>query len=317
MSRAAGVRPALEIAVTSAAGARTARDGGADRVELCSALELGGVTPSAALVEAVCAVGPPVQALVRCRPGDFVYDADEIALMAAEVRSVVSCGAAGVVVGALTAAGTLDASAMRRLAEAAHHAGAAAGRPVRVTLHRAVDQSADPVATTALAAALGFTRVLTSGGAASAVDGISVIGEIAAAVPGVEVMAGAGVRPRDVARLVAAGATAVHLSAKRQAPARCGGGRVPMGAAGSSAGLDTHFVTAADIVAAARGRSTPSPGEERARCPGPRFRARRVLSGPTRSAGGSRRWSTGGATLPYLLQGEPAWHSSWSSTCRG
>ncbi|MDI5962298.1 copper homeostasis protein CutC [Streptantibioticus silvisoli] len=253
MSRGAHARPlALEIAVTSAAGARTARDGGADRVELCSALELGGVTASAALVEAVSAVGPPVQALVRCRPGDFVYDADEVALMAAEVRSVIACGAAGVVVGALTAGGTLDTAAMRRFADAAHTAGAAAGRRVEVTLHRAVDQAADPVGTAALASSLGLTRVLTSGGAVTAADGLATLAAMAAAAPGLEVMAGAGVRPRDIARLAAAGAGAVHLSAKRPAPARRGGRWIPMGAAGSTAAADTHFVTCPDTVARAR-----------------------------------------------------------------
>ncbi len=252
MSPGPGARLALEIAVTSAAGARVARDGGADRVELCSALELGGVTPSDALVEAACAAGPPVQVLVRCRPGDFVYDADEVALMAAEIRSALASGAAGVVTGALTAAGALDTEAMRRLTGAAREAAAAAGRPVEITLHRAIDQAADPVAAAALASALGLTRILTSGGAATALEGAATLTRIAAAALGVEVMAGAGVRPGDIARLAAAGAAAVHLSAKRRAPARRGGAWVPMGAAGASADADTHFVTAPETVAAAR-----------------------------------------------------------------
>ncbi|MGO4755267.1 copper homeostasis protein CutC, partial [Streptomyces sp. 2MCAF27] len=155
--------PTLEIAVTSPAGARAARDHGADRVELCTGLELGGLTPSAASVEAVAAVGSPVHALVRCRPGDFVYDAEEIALMAAEVRSAVASGASGVVVGALTAEGLLDTDAVTRLTDAAHDAASNHGRSVDVTLHRAIDQSADPVAAAALLPSLGITRVLTSG----------------------------------------------------------------------------------------------------------------------------------------------------------
>ncbi|MYX21863.1 copper homeostasis protein CutC, partial [Streptomyces sp. SID8380] len=136
-------RPTLEIAVTSAAGARVARDHGADRVELCTGLELGGLTPSAALVESVAAVGTPVQVLVRCRPGDFVHDAEEIALMTAEVRSVIASGARGVVIGALTAEGTLDVEAVARLRDAAREADPAA----EVTLHRAIDVAADPVGT--------------------------------------------------------------------------------------------------------------------------------------------------------------------------
>lgn len=241
-------RPVLEIAVTSPAGARVARDGGADRVELCTALELGGLTPSAASVQAVAALGLPVQVLVRCRPGDFVHDAEEIALMAAEVRSVVASGADGVVVGALTAEGALDTAALARLADAAR----ASGRPVDVTLHRAVDQSADPVAAAALLPALGFTRVLTSGGASTAGEGLETIAAMTAAAPGVQVMAGGGLHPSDIPALVAAGASAVHLSAKTRALPRRGGGWVPLGSDGASAHQDTHFVTDPDVVAEAR-----------------------------------------------------------------
>ncbi|MEU3224975.1 copper homeostasis protein CutC [Streptomyces sp. NPDC006976] len=241
-------RPALEIAVTSPAGARAARESGADRVELCAALELGGLTPSAALVEAVAAEGLPVQALVRCRPGDFVHDAEELALMAAEVRSVIASGAAGVVIGALTADGALDTDAVARLADAAR----AAGRPVEVTLHRAVDQSADPVAAAALLPSLGLTRVLTSGGAPAAADGLAAITAMVAAAPGVQVMAGGGVRVADIPALARAGVAAVHLSAKARAPRRPGGTWVPLGAGGASADQDTHFVTDPEVVALAR-----------------------------------------------------------------
>ncbi|MFF3261626.1 copper homeostasis protein CutC [Streptomyces sp. NPDC002932] len=241
-------RPALEIAVTSPAGARAARENGADRVELCTALELGGLTPSAALVEAVAAEGLPVQVLVRCRAGDFVHDAEEIALMAAEVRSVIASGAAGVVIGALTADGALDTVAVARLAEAAR----TSGRPVEVTLHRAVDQSADPVATAALLPSLGLTRVLTSGGAPAAAEGLAVIGAMVAAAPGVQVMAGGGVRLADIPALASAGVASVHLSAKTRAPRRAGGTWVPLGAGGASAEQDTHFVTDPEVVARAR-----------------------------------------------------------------
>ncbi|MEW1776709.1 copper homeostasis protein CutC [Streptomyces sp. NPDC086777] len=240
--------PALEIAVTSPAGARVALAQGADRVELCTGLELGGLTPSAALVEAVAAVGLPVQALVRCRPGDFVYDAEDIALMAAEVRSVIASGASGVVVGALAADGTLDTEAVVRLAAAAQDA----GRPVEVTLHRAVDVSADPVATAALLPALGLTRVLTSGGAPAAGQGLERLAAMVEAAPGVQVMAGGGVRPSDIPALTATGVAAVHLSAKRRAQPRRGAAWVPLGASSSTADQDTHFVTDPAAVAEAR-----------------------------------------------------------------
>ncbi|MFQ3561233.1 copper homeostasis protein CutC [Streptomyces gramineus] len=241
------VVPALEIAVTSPAGARVARDNGADRVELCTGLELGGLTPSAALVEAVAAVGLPVQVLVRCRPGDFVHDAEEIALMAAEVRSVIASGASGVVVGALSADGGLDTEAVMRLAAAARDA----DRPVEVTLHRAIDLSADPVATAALLPALGLTRVLTSGGAPAAGQGLERLAAMVEAAPGVQVMAGGGVRPSDIPALTVAGVAAVHLSAKRRAEPRRGVAWVPLGVAGASADEDTHFVTDPAVVAEA------------------------------------------------------------------
>ncbi|MFE5138971.1 copper homeostasis protein CutC [Streptomyces fagopyri] len=241
-------RPALEIAVTSPAGARVARDHGADRVELCTGLELGGLTPSAALVEAVAAVGLPVQVLVRCRPGDFVHDAEETALMVAEVRSVIASGASGVVVGALTADGSLDTAAVTRLAAAAHDA----GRPVEVTLHRAIDLSADPVATAALLPALGLTRVLTSGGAPAAGQGLTRLAAMVEAAPGVQVMAGGGVSPGDIPALTAAGVAAVHLSAKRRAEPRRGAAWIPLGASSASAEQDTHFVTDPAVVAEAR-----------------------------------------------------------------
>ncbi len=235
---------ALEIAVTSPAGALVARDAGADRVELCVGLELGGLTPSQALVESVHETGIPAHALVRCRPGGFVHDRSELDLMEREVRTVLRSGAAGVVVGALRPDRTLDTDALRRFLDAAHSVSAAA----QVTLHRAVDHAADPVRAAAQLAELGFTRVLTSGGAPTAATGADTIRRMVDAAGPVQVMAGAGVTPADVPRLVGAGVAAVHLSAKRAAVGSAHAG-VPMG--GSDDG-SAHFVTDAEVVAAAR-----------------------------------------------------------------
>lgn len=232
---------ALEIAVTSTTGAVTARDAGADRVELCAALELGGVTPSQGLVEAASDVGVPVHALVRCRPGDFVYDADDVDLMVREVRGVLAAGAAGVVVGAVRADGTLDVDAVCRFLDAAR----AVAPGAELTLHRAIDHTADPVATAGLLPGLGLTRVLTSGGAPTAVAGAEVIARMVGAAGPVQVMAGAGVTPADVPALAATGVAAVHLSAKRAAASRPGG--IPMGAVDGG-----HSVTDAGVVAGAR-----------------------------------------------------------------
>jgi len=235
---------ALEIAVTSPAGAIVARDGGADRVELCVGLELGGLTPSQALVETTHETGIPAHALVRCRPGGFVYDADEIDLMVREARTVLRSGAAGVVVGALRPDGSLDLDVLARFVDAARSVSAVA----EVTLHRAIDHAADPVAAVATLEALGFTRVLTSGAAPTAVAGADTITRMVAAAGSVQVMAGAGVTPADVPALVATGAAAVHLSAKRPAPDSAHAG-VPMGGADDGS---AHFLTDLDVVRAAR-----------------------------------------------------------------
>ncbi|WIB71017.1 copper homeostasis protein CutC [Curtobacterium sp. MCBD17_026] len=235
---------ALEIAVTSPAGAITARDGGADRVELCVGLELGGLTPSQALVETTHETGIPAHALVRCRPGGFVHSPDEVELMVREVRTVLRSGAAGVVVGALRPDRTLDEDALRRFVDAARSVSATA----EVTLHRAIDHATDPVAAAGSLAVLGFTRVLTSGAAPTAVAGAETIARMVEAAGPVQVMAGAGVTPADVRALLATGAAAVHLSAKRPAADSAHAG-VPMGAGDDGS---AHFVTDAEVVAAAR-----------------------------------------------------------------
>src|SRR5689334_17374550 len=157
----------LEVCVESVSGVAAAVAGGADRVELCSALELGGLTPSAALLAHAVATGLPVHAMVRPRAGGFVPGPDELALMLDEIRRTAALGAAGVVVGALLPDGRLDEAALARMREAA--------RDLAAVLHRAVDLTPDPVAATARAVALGYDKVLSSGGARTAVGGAAVL----------------------------------------------------------------------------------------------------------------------------------------------
>lgn len=234
-------RTALEIAVQDAAGARTAFGGGADRVELCQALAgTGGLTPSAGTIEAVLGVaGAPerVAVLVRPRPGGFVYGAEEIALVAADVRDAVRRGAGGVVVGALTAAGRVDEEAMRCWTDAAEGAD--------VVFHRAIDVVPAPVEAIDRLVGLGVRRVLTSGGAARSIDGVTTIAGIARRSAGrIEVMAGGGVRPRDIPALVREGADAVHLSARTPSS--------DVTVAGPGGGAAGYDVTDVAIVRAAR-----------------------------------------------------------------
>ena len=205
--------PLLEIAVTAPTAAATALALGADRVELCSALELGGVTPSQALLEAALEAGGETHVLVRSRPGDFVYAADEVELMRREARAVVRAGAAGVVIGALTPAGELDLEAIAAIADAAREARS----DVQITVHRAIDASADPVRCAAALATspLAPTRLLTSGGAEAVGDALDVVRAMVAAAGPVQVMAGGGVTPAVIPALLGVGVAAVHLSAKR------------------------------------------------------------------------------------------------------
>jgi copper homeostasis protein len=206
--------PELEIAVTSASAAGIAIARGADRVELCAALELGGVTPSQALIEATLAVCAETHVLVRARPGDFVYAAEEVEQMSREAATTTAQGAAGVVIGALSPDGHLDLDAIARIAGAAREA-----QPnVAVTVHRAVDACADPVTaiTDLIASGLGVTRVLTSGGAIAAGDGITTIASMVAAAGGhIQIMSGGGVTLAAISGLIEVGVDAVHMSAKR------------------------------------------------------------------------------------------------------
>lgn len=223
---------------------RIAREVGAARVELATALALGGLTPSPATLElavdAAGADGPEVHVLVRPRAGGFHYDADELAVAERDVRHAIAGGASGVVIGALDADGRLDVSAMARLRDAA------GGAPV--TLHRAIDVTADPVATLQSARELGLRRVLTSGGASAAIDGIDTLRALVAEAEGeIEVMAGSGVDVASAPKLAAVGVDAIHFSAKR---AVTEDGGVRMGSA--SDGVGGYEVTDRDIAFAIR-----------------------------------------------------------------
>ncbi len=226
------------------AGVRIAKEVGAARVELATALALGGLTPSPATIELAVETagvdGPEVHVLIRPRAGGFHYDDDELAVAELDVRRAIAAGAAGVVIGALDAEGRLDLFAMARLRDAA------AGAPA--TLHRAIDVTADPVATLRSARELGLRRVLTSGGASAAIDGIDTLRALVAAAEGeIEIMAGSGIDVASAPLLAAAGVDAIHFSAKRAVNED---GGVRMGSA--SDGVGGYEVTDRDTAFAIR-----------------------------------------------------------------
>lgn len=158
----------LEICVDNPAGLAAAIDGGADRIELCSALALGGLTPSQGLIALASRAPLPVMAMIRPRAGGFDWSEDEVQAMEVEIAAIARAGLAGVVLGATRsdAAGglTLDLPVMRRLMRAA--------KGLDVTLHRCIDLMQDPLAAIDQAAELGIARILSSGGAATAAKGV-------------------------------------------------------------------------------------------------------------------------------------------------
>jgi copper homeostasis protein len=209
MSRKHASTPLLEICIDDIAGLDAAVAGGADRIELCSALGSGGLTPSRGFMAAAALAPIPVYALIRPRAGGFLYSEAEVSVMEADVAAAREAGLAGVVIGATTADGTLDRHAIRRLI------GAAEG--LDLTLHRAIDVVSDMDASLDLAIELGFSRVLTSGGARHAEEGIDIIARLVERSAGtISIMPGGGVRPENAARFLAIpGVTELHASCSR------------------------------------------------------------------------------------------------------
>lgn len=204
----------LEICVDSYASAMAAIAGGADRLELCSALSVGGLTPSFALLEQIRQVsGIALRCLMRPRAGDFLYTREEIRQMAREMAQLRQAGADGFVIGCLDAQGRLDPQAMEPLLRAADGAG--------LTLHRCIDVSRDPLQTYQDAAALGIDTVLTSGGSGSCTAGMETIRALLALrdqTGGPEVLVGAGVNAGVITafRQQLPGVRAFHMSGKTE-----------------------------------------------------------------------------------------------------
>ena len=202
----------LEVAVDSLASARAAIAGGADRLELCSALTVGGLTPYAELLKQIRAESNiNIRCLMRPRSGDFLYTKEEILMMAAQIKNLQALGSDGFVIGCLTAEGDLDAEAMKPLLNAAKGCG--------LTLHRCIDVSRDPCRTYLDAKELEIDTVLTSGAASSSLLGMEMIGEflrLKASHQGPEVLIGSGVNAKTITAFKKAfpEVCAFHMSGK-------------------------------------------------------------------------------------------------------
>ena len=204
----------LEICVDSLASARAAVSAGADRLELCSALAVGGLTPYTALLRQIRAESQiPVRCLMRPRAGDFLYTPEEVEQMRMQILELKKEGADGFVIGCLTPDGYLDKGALAPLIEACGDCG--------ITLHRCIDVSADPEQTYRDAMDLGIDTVLTSGGASSCrggKDSLRALIELRDTLQGPEVLIGAGVNASVIAefRRDIPGSQAFHMSGKTE-----------------------------------------------------------------------------------------------------
>ncbi len=196
--------PALvEICVEGVTSALAA--GAASRVELCENLAVGGVTPSAGAIAVACErLAIPVQVLIRPRGGDFVYSDDELLAMKRDIQAAKSLGASGVVLGSLTRQGRVDLERSAWLIEQA--------RPLSVTFHKAFDATRDPFEALDDLITLGVDRVLTSGHAPTAIEGLKTLVELTRRANGkLVVMAGGSITRAQIGPIIAAGLREIHL----------------------------------------------------------------------------------------------------------
>lgn len=184
----------IEVCVDNLQSLEAAIAGGADRIELCSALSLGGLTPSRGFIELAAGLAVPVHAMIRPRDGDFEFDSREIELMQSDIRACAKAGIDGIVIGA-TRHGSMDMQAMTKLTRCAGS--------MSITLHRAFDLLDDRLRAIDDASALGIERILTSGGALKAEDGMAQIRDcVAHARDRLSIMAGAGINAHNAVRII-------------------------------------------------------------------------------------------------------------------
>lgn len=201
----------LEICANSVLSALTAQEGGANRVELCQNLDVGGTTPSLGqvwLARTGLSIG--LHVLVRPRAGDFLYSDLEFQEMKGDILFCKETKCDGVVIGMLLADGQVDTGRMAELIELA--------RPMQVTFHRAFDCSRDPFEALETIIGLGCDRLLTSGMKATATDGVETIAELVTQAKGrIDIMPGSGINEHNIKQIAeSTGVTSFHTSAKIQ-----------------------------------------------------------------------------------------------------
>lgn len=195
----------LEVCVDDPRGLADAIAGGADRIELCSALALGGLTPAPGLIAQAAEAPIPIFAMIRPRPGGFVYSPEELKAAEVDIAAIRDAGLAGIVFGATHADGRLDRDANRRIRDAAEY--------LPMVLHRSFDLSPDLSEGLETAIELGFCRILTSGGCPSAIEGAENIAALVKQAAGrITILPGGGVSEENAEELLRTGVRELHGS---------------------------------------------------------------------------------------------------------
>lgn len=220
--------PLLELCTDDCGIIETAATAGADRIELCSALSLGGLTPSAGLMRVAGRGRLPVHALIRPRAGNFVYSTAEADAMIEDIHLAARCGLRGVVLGAMREDGMPDLPLLRKLAKHSRAAGESTGRPLALVFHRAIDICPDIPAALDMVADLRFSHILSSGGAASAEQGAAMLGAMREKAAGrLNIIAGAGISAANVQRIARqTGLVEFHASCRTAAMPETGDARL-------------------------------------------------------------------------------------------
>ena len=200
----------VEICANSFESAKAAQDGGADRIELCSELSVGGLTPSYDLMKKVVAeLSLPVHVLIRPRSGDFIYTVKELDQMVKDIAYCKSIGCTGIVSGVLTSGATIDVPASKQLIEAS--------KGMEFTFHRAFDCVHNPEKQLRFLIDLEVTRLLSSGKQVNAIDGIDLLKKFKKTAKGaIEIMPGGGITAENAFAFKEDGFEMIHLSATRK-----------------------------------------------------------------------------------------------------
>lgn len=230
----------VEVCANSLQSALNAEKAGADRIELCAELGVGGVTPSMGLIKSVLDnLSIPVHVLIRPRSAHFTYTPEELKVMLADITLCRAIGVHGVVSGALLANGALDLAMTQKLMERAG--------PMHFTFHRAFDWVPDAMTALQDLCALGVQTILTSGQRAKAEEGLPLLQQLQAAAKSCTIMAGGGIHAGNAKAFKEAGLSALHLSATQLGHLQPMEGRLPLNAT-KHINEDSVAVTNAQVV---------------------------------------------------------------------